>query len=420
MTPSDEIIFYKQKIDYLEDELLALELENNNLKQKVKSYKFEQYKLQEIQKLAKIGSWELNNLSYNVKISDELSLLLDKTPSSKEKISWHNFLEMIIDTDNQNIKTKILENVIRNGEELAFEHTFVKKDGEVIFVRHHCKTFYNAIGQPLITVGLILDITDITKSQIELKIVNEQNRKKDQLLIEQSRLAQMGEMISMIAHQWRQPLGAIASVTITVRTKSELEYFDLSKEKEAQKYETYVNNSLEKIEGFVQDLTTTIEDFRNFYKPHKKKTSIKLDEIILKSLNIIKASLISENTKIIEEYNSKEEISLYDSELLQVILNILKNAQDNFQEKQIKDSYIKITTQKRTISICDNGGGIAEDIMEKIFDPYFSTKSKKNGTGLGLYMSKIIVEDHHNGKLTAKNTDDGVCFKIELGTISDK
>ena len=95
-------------------------------------------------------------------------------------------------------------------------------------------------------------------------------------------------------------------------------------------------------------------------------------------------------------------------------LNILKNSLDNFIEKQITEPEITITIKEKSISFCDNGGGIPDEVMPKIFDPYFSTKDEKNGTGLGLYMSKIIVEEHHHGKISAKNNDDGVCFTIEF------
>jgi len=245
----------------------------------------------------------------------------------------------------------------------------------------------------------------------------EKNRKKDQQIIQQSRLVQMGEMISMIAHQWRQPLGAISSTLIDMKMKSELELFNLEEKQEVQKYESYINNSLNDIEGFVQNLTSTIDDFRYFYKQNKKAVTIKIEDVIEKSLNIINSSIVINCIDITKEYNYKGDIELYDSEMMQVILNILKNAQDNFQEKQTKNPYIRITTEDRRISICDNGGGIAEDIIDKIFDPYFSTKNEKNGTGLGLYMSKTIVEEHHNGKLNVENTDDGACFIIELGIV---
>ena len=279
-------------------------------------------------------------------------------------------------------------------------------------------------GMLAVTILLIAAIfNESEKAQKELK-ENEKNlvRKiqegiekhelQNRQLQQQSRLAQMGEMISMIAHQWRQPLGAIASTSIDIKMKSALEMFDLRKEKEAREYETYVNKGLEKIDNFVQNLTSTIDDFRNFYKPNKKIVTTTLEDVVIKSLIIIKASLESENIKIIQEYNYNEKVELYDSELMQVILNILKNAQDNIKEKQIKDPYIKISTENKTISICDNGGGIPEDIIENIFDPYFTTKHEKNGTGLGLYMSKTIVEEHHGGRLSVENTEDGVCFII--------
>ena len=257
---------------------------------------------------------------------------------------------------------------------------------------------------------------DLEDSKKELKIINatlehkikeevEKNRLQDQRLIQQSKMALMGEMISMIAHQWRQPLNIITLNTAKWETGFLLNN-EISNEE--------IYNITSEINKQSQYLSNTIDDFRYFYKPNKESVTVKLEDVISKSLSIIKASLESYDIKIIQEYKSKEKIELYDNEMMQVILNILKNAQDNFSQKDIKDPYIKITTENRTISICDNGGGIPEDIIEKIFDPYFSTKSEKDGTGLGLYMSKTIIEEHHNGKLSAQNTDDGVCFIIEL------
>jgi len=257
---------------------------------------------------------------------------------------------------------------------------------------------------------------DLEESKKELKTMNatleyrikeevDKNRLQDQQLIQQSKMALMGEMISMIAHQWRQPLNIITLNTVKLETNILLNN-EISNEE--------IYNVTSEINNQSQYLSDTIDDFRYFYKPNKELVTIKLEDVISKSLSVIKASLISSNIKIIEEYKSKEEIELYDNELMQVILNILKNAQDNFQEKQTKDPYIKITTEYRTISICDNGGGIPEDIIEKIFDPYFSTKDEKNVTGLGLYMSKTIIEKHHSGILNVKNKSNGVCFVIDI------
>jgi len=246
----------------------------------------------------------------------------------------------------------------------------------------------------------------------------EKNRKKEQHLQVQTRMAQMGEMISMIAHQWRQPLGAISSSSANLQVKLDLQAFDFETREGVQEASEYFISSLKDIDRYVQSLTNTIDDFRNFYKPNRKKVSTSLKKIVFKALGIIKSSLQSDNVKIIEQYNDYENIELHDSEMMQVILNILKNAQDNFKEKQIKNPKITIKTYDRSISISDNGGGIPKHIINRIFEPYFSTKESKNGTGLGLYMSKMIVEDHHNGKLLVKNKNDGVCFSIDLSSNS--
>lgn len=247
------------------------------------------------------------------------------------------------------------------------------------------------------------DINATLEDRIKVEV--EKNRLQDLQLVQQSKMALMGEMLSMIAHQWRQPLNIIALTTVKLETNIIL-HNEISNEE--------IHDVTSEINKQIQYLSNTIDDFRYFYKPNKESVTVKLEDIVLKSLSIIKASLISSKIEVIEEYKSKEEIELYDNEMMQVILNILKNAQDNFQKKGIKDPYIKITTEGRTVSICDNGGGIQKDIIEKIFDPYFSTKDEKSVTGLGLYMSKTIIEKHHGGKLHAQNRGDGVCFVIEI------
>ncbi len=306
----------------------------------------------------------------------------------------------------------------------SFEWLHVKANGnlfwtEIVLTRIHLD------GEDLIH-GVWRDISKRKEAEFQLESLNttlekrvkaeiEKNRLSDQKLLQHSRLAQMGEMISMIAHQWRQPLSAISSTSLNLKLKLELEIFKLDSKEGVDECSDYFLKRLEDVEEYVQSLTHTIDDFRNFYKPNKKSVTISLEEIINRSLHIIQASLKNDNIEIQKVYHAKEPMKIFDSELMQVILNLLKNAQDNFKEKQIKNPYIKITTQEQFISICDNGGGIPKAILEKIFDPYFSTKDEKNGTGLGLYMSKIIVEDHHKGRLHVSNTNDGVCFTIQLG-----
>jgi len=246
----------------------------------------------------------------------------------------------------------------------------------------------------------------------------EKNRLQEEQLRERARMAQMGEMISMIAHQWRQPLGAISSTSINLQVKMELGVFDLEHETGKVEFKAYMTDQLGKIDSFVKSLTNTIDDFRNFYKPNKKSKLVFVKEPLTKALGIVRASFESEGIEIIDSVGSTKKIKLHVNEIMQVVLNILKNAHDNFIEKKIKTPKIYLSCEDVEngvlIKIRDNGGGIPEDILEKIFDPYFSTKNEKNGTGLGLYMSKTMVEEHHDGILSAVNEGDGVCFMIEL------
>ena len=257
-------------------------------------------------------------------------------------------------------------------------------------------------------------------SNLETQIKNEvsKNREKDQQLMQQSRMAQMGEMISMIAHQWRQPLGAIAASSIDLKMKIAFESFDLDKKEGQKECSEYFDGQLTHIEAYVQSLTNTIDDFRNFYKPNKEKKKVTINEPLLKSLSIIEAAAKAKGVDISTSFKSEKVLAVYDSELMQVFLNIIKNSQDNFSEKETLDAHIMIETKDTAegimIEVCDNGGGIPEDIKMQIFDPYFSTKDEKNGTGLGLYMSKTIIEEHHSGKLIVENRDGGACFTIMI------
>lgn len=255
-------------------------------------------------------------------------------------------------------------------------------------------------------------------ANLEIKVKEEikKNEINTQQLVQQSRLAQMGEMISMIAHQWRQPLSAISATTnnlilkMIIDDKVDKEYFD---------------KELKLITDYSQYLSSTIDDFRNFFKSDKEKIVFKLNDIIDRSLSIIKTSLDARS--IIIEKNINEDFNLYTypSELQQVILNLLKNAEDALIERKIDNRTIVISTYKNNhnkviIDISDNGGGIENSIIDKIFDPYFSTKNKKDGTGLGLYMSKIIINEHCEGSLKVKNDEKGAVFSIELPILIRK
>ena len=244
------------------------------------------------------------------------------------------------------------------------------------------------------------------KKRIEKEIAK--NREKEQQLILQSRLAQMGEIVSMIAHQWRQPLNIISTNINDLLMKIMLKN-DIEKE--------YLKVKLQKIANTVQDTNEIIEDFRTFYKKDVKKTKVTLSEIIKKSFLIISPIIQEKKITLTIELNSKLKLKVKENELKQVILIIVKNAEDILLERKVKHPEITIKTYDKNncsyIEIKDNGGGIDENIFDKIFDPYFTTKGK-DGTGIGLNMAKNIIEKNHNGVLSVKNDKKGAIFTIKI------
>ncbi len=249
------------------------------------------------------------------------------------------------------------------------------------------------------------------KNILNLQVKNEveKNRQKDQQMLEQSKHAQMGEMLSMIAHQWRQPLTAIGATSISLNIKAR--FNELIADEVIEK--------TEKISEYAQHLSTTIEDFRDFFKKNKEIKEVDYDELINSVLGIVEISIRNKDIKIVGELNCREKFETYPNEIKQVILNLLKNAEDILVEQKVEHPIIKISTYQENenfiLEISDNGGGVPESVMKNIFNPYFSTKKEKNGTGLGLYMSKTIIEDHCGGKLTVSNNEEGAVFRINLG-----
>ena len=236
----------------------------------------------------------------------------------------------------------------------------------------------------------------------------EKNREKDKQLLQQSRMAQMGEMMSMIAHQWRQPLTAISATSSLLELKAKMNKLD----------QETVEKKAKEISSYSQHLSHTIDDFRDFFKPNKELSKTNYDEIVQSVLGMIEISIINKNIVLHQELNCHGQFSTYLNELKQVLLNLIKNAEEVLLEEDVQEPYIKIVTykddNKYILEVSDNGGGVPEAIIEKVFDPYFSTKGDKNGTGLGLYMSKIIIEEHCNGELRVSNSRHGAVFSIIL------
>jgi len=242
------------------------------------------------------------------------------------------------------------------------------------------------------------------KQYVQLKKLKEQEK----LLLIKTRNAQMGELLSMIAHQWRQPLSAISSVVNNIKIKLIMQEYD----------NNYLLDRSNEVETLIQHLSQTITDFRNFFLPDNKRTSFQAKTVIDKSLNILRSSFESCGINVIVNNTSTKQIVSFENELQQVLLNLLKNAQDILLIKDIPDPKVRINCfdqgSKVVLQVADNAGGISPAVINKIFDPYFTTKENTNGTGLGLYMSKTIIEDHCKGRLSVTNSDEGALFSIEL------
>ncbi len=283
------------------------------------------------------------------------------------------------------------------------------------------KPFYTSILLKRVETHLKLKMLN-ENLQREVKEKIEKIRFKDQMLFQQAKMASMGEMIANIAHQWRQPLGSINSAIIGMKSKLAIEKFDLTKEDGRQACINHFDEKLSNIENYTKLLSSTIDDFRNFFKPNKEKTEFMISELIQTSINLLSANFQDSRIQIITNITDTR-IRTLENELIQVIINILNNAKDALLKVKSHPCKViiiatKVESDTLTISIKDGAGGINAEIMDKIFEPYFTTKHQTNGTGIGLYMSKEIIEKHLHGTLTSTNVnfphDDKFCNGAEF------
>jgi signal transduction histidine kinase len=235
----------------------------------------------------------------------------------------------------------------------------------------------------------------------------EKNRKKEEIMIAQSRHAAMGEMIGMIAHQWRQPL-QIINMNVN-NTLADIDFEEITMEN------LQVNSK--SILTQTEHLTKTIDDFKNFFSPNQKKEDIPILSVIEEANSIIGPSLINSSIVLNISCSSDIKASIYKRELVQVILNLINNSKHAISNN-IENRHIDIEVSKEDnwilLKVSDNGSGISDENIGKIFEPYFTTKGVSSGTGLGLYISKTIIETHFNGAIKAYNIDGGACFEIKI------
>jgi signal transduction histidine kinase/DNA-binding NarL/FixJ family response regulator len=252
---------------------------------------------------------------------------------------------------------------------------------------------------------LLLDVANDVAYALHKYELEEQGRKNEKLMLHQSRLAAMGEMISMIAHQWRQPITTIGMSANNMILEAEMD--QINKEE--------FSEHLHAILDQVRYLSQTIDDFRNFFDPNRERQRVRMEKVIDEVSKIISKSLESSNIRLLTSLKGDGEICIYENELVQVLLNIIKNAKDELitvesDEKEIKMD-VTVDDDNVQIRIEDSGNGIPEGDLLKIFEPYYSTKGV-NGTGLGLYMSGVIITKHFHGSIHAENGARGAVFTI--------
>jgi C4-dicarboxylate-specific signal transduction histidine kinase len=223
------------------------------------------------------------------------------------------------------------------------------------------------------------------------------NKEKEKILFEQSKMASMGEMIGNIAHQWRQPLSIVSTVASGIKFQHEMGMMDEKK----------VIDGMDKIVDTTQYLSTTIDDFRNFFKDDKKKSKFSIQSVIYKNLSLLESAFKQANIEIRSELVDVQ-LCGFQNELVQGIMNILNNAKDAFIENNVEDKrFILISSEiiedQMLLTICDNAGGIPPQIVSKIFEPYFTTKHQSQGTGIGLYMTREIIVNHMEGRIFVEN-----------------
>ncbi len=323
-----------------------------------------------------------------------------------------NFFDFVHKDDLEQLKNVISEAIKEDSDSFNCIYRVIDKNKNIKWVYTRAILIKDDYANVIGFYGYLNDITNLKINEEELKqrveLEVEKNLEKDRLLVQQNKLASMGEMLGNIAHQWRQPLNNINLLIYYIRDS----YGKLPKEE--------LNETIKNAKLQIDFMSQTIDDFRNFYKPSKEKKLFNIKESIIQSSKIVKSSLERNSIELKIEALDLQ-IDSYENEFEQVIVNILNNAIDAkiLKDKIIKfKAFIEIKVYKENetffISIFNNCGNIDEKIIERIFEPYFTTKFENQGTGIGLYMTKVIIEKNMNGKIEAINKDDGVEFLIKL------
>jgi len=334
------------------------------------------------------------------------------------------YASIIHPEDLERVTREVHEFCAGGADQFRLEYRIMTKGGDVRWINEHSNVERYVAGGVKNFEGIVIDVTERKRAEEELhqqkqlleelnmtleERVSEEvanNREKDVMLIQQNRQAALGEILDHIAHQWKQPLNTISLITYLLKDNKSLKMEE-------------VNETVDKILGQVDHMSQTLNVFRNFYRPDKKKSVFLIKERIDMAVSFIRQALQLESIKVEVEADPNLAALGYPKEFAQVILNMLNNALDAFKEKKVEEPRLIIRGiaegNMAVVTVTDNAGGISEHAIANIFDLNFTTKESSGGTGIGLYMSKNIIERHMGGILTAVNVADGAQFTIKLG-----
>lgn len=396
----NKIIAYKEIMFDISDKLRTQESLQSTLQEQMSRFEF-------VVNSSRDGFWDYNleNMSFYLSSNWKQRLGFNKD----QKITYLEYLSLIPDEErfeHHKAMHDALENYPEDIEYVHFriKYKLITKDGEKLMIEDVGNIFFDTEKNPQRITGFHRDITNQERQQ---KIIESQNR-----------VAALGDMISNVAHQWRQPISAINN------TLNDLE-LDIELEELQSVNSSLVLSTSKKIKEYTHYMNQTIDDFRQLTSSDKRKEIFTVQEILRKSYEIAETEYKKHHIhyQLINTHDNDTQLNGYARELQQVIINLLNNAKDILIEKKISSPTVLTTllsgAQHITIIIHDNAGGIPTSIMPKIFDPYFTTKHESLGTGIGLYMSKNIITNYFHGTLEVINENQGAKFIITLPKETD-
>ncbi|MEO5356383.1 MAG: PAS domain S-box protein [Nitrospirae bacterium YQR-1] len=392
---SEKNFFMEPEITLIEEIVLdlsyALEtIENEQSKRIIElAFRESEKKYRQIVELAQEGIWVIDKDSVTTFVNQKMADMLGYTVDEMTGTELFRFMDIRgIEITKRNIQRR------KEGITEQHDFEFTRKDGKRIYTILSASPIMDENGKYEGAIALVNDITE--------------RKHKDRLLFLRDRMAKMGEMLSLIAHQWKQPIAALGAAVNRFELDSMLD--SLSKKT--------VSEFLSKIKFQIAHLSQTINDFSNFFKPEVGKQKSDMNSIIGKTLRIIGSQFQAGGIDIEVNYQSDIELETHANELVHVFLSILVNSKDAIDGRRVDNPKVTINVYQEdgyaVTEISDNGGGIPSEILDQIFFPYFSTKEELNGTGLGLYMARMIVEEHCNGTISAGNRKHGAVFTIKI------